>query len=427
MALEMTAARMIGNVFSSVNVVWACVIGSILIYLSVGNWLGDVAFQKSSSLRTFSTLILLAGAFTCLIPVISRPALQAGARAMDGLILNWIVLMFFFVIFILAIPVILLGMITPFAIRMSATANPTVETASGKFLAISTAGSFLGTMLPVFILIPKIGSNRTFFLLGALLIIIAFIGFGRMIFSDRLFLVIIIPITGIFAFPASVKMNPAQSFEIESAYNYIEVIEQSGFTYLRLNEGQGIQSIYNPTRDNYYGPWEQILTAPFFQQPSDNHPTIDRAAILGLAGGTSAKQLLKVFPNAVIDGFEIDPEVVKVAKKYFALPDQNLNVFVEDGRLGLQKSQGDYDIVMVDAFQGASLAINMTTLEFFKIASKKLSDHGVLLMNIGHTSPNEPLLKTLSRTAGQVFKYLFTVKVPNSYNTILFAMNLRVL
>ncbi len=46
-------------------------------------------------------------------------------------------------------------------------------------------------------------------------------------------------------------------------YNYIEIVEEHNFSLLKINEGQAIQSIYHPEQVNYYGPWEQILTAPY--------------------------------------------------------------------------------------------------------------------------------------------------------------------
>ena len=111
----------------------------------------------------------------------------------------------------------------------------------------------------------------------------------------------------------ALKNNTGQIYETESAYNYIQVQEQNGFTLLRLNEGQGVHSIYNPNTLQYNGPWDQFLVSPYFyanRKPSD----IKRVAIVGLAAGTTARQMTAVYGNIPIDGFEIDPKIVEVGK-----------------------------------------------------------------------------------------------------------------
>src|SRR4030095_669334 len=102
----------------------------------------------------------------------------------------------------------------------------------------------------------------------------------------------------------ALKNSTGQIYETESAYNYIQVQQQNGFTLLRLNEGQGVHSIYNPNTLQYNGPWDQFLVSPYFyanRKPSD----IKRNAIVGLAAGTTARQMTAVYGNIPIDGFEI--------------------------------------------------------------------------------------------------------------------------
>ena len=427
MAIEMTASRMIGNIFSSANLIWACVIGSIMIYMAIGNWLGGIFSDKYPDLFHYLILIFISGVFCCLIPLFSRPLLLKGAQAMDQMTLRWVLILFLILLLILFIPMTLLGMIIPFAIKLLNTYYPFRGKVNGQLLAVSTVGSFIGTMLPSFILIPSVGTNRTFFVIGFLLLLAGAIGQLTNIGSDKkaeklMIFCIFLPILLFFLFPSKIKQTKGQIYEKESVYNYIEVVKNSGYTILRLNDGQGIQSIYHPVIDNYYGPWEQILTAPFFQPAPIDPRNIRRAAILGNAGGTSAKQLLKVFPNVIVDGFEIDPEITKVAKEFFDLPSERMNIISTDGRIGLQNSDDQYDIIMVDAYQSPYISVNMCTQEFFQIVFEKLNPEGVLVMNIGRSDDDRTLLGAISETVNRIFPQIFIVDIPNSYNSVLFAM-----
>src|SRR3990172_6734425 len=132
----------------------------------------------------------------------------------------------------------------------------------------------------------------------------------------------------------TIKESPGQLFERESAYNYIQVQEVNGFTVLRLNEGQGVHSIYKPGNFRYGGPWEQFLVSPFFYKhklPQD----VKSMAIIGLAAGTTARLASMVYDGIQIDGFEIDDQIVAVGREYFALNIENLNIVIGDGRLNL--------------------------------------------------------------------------------------------
>lgn len=426
MAIEMTASRMIGNVFSSANLVWAFIIGSILLYLALGNWLGGQLADRFQNGKAYATIVMIAGIFCCLIPVFSRPLLLWGASAMDQINFGMIGILFVIILIILLIPMTALGMISPFAIRLANEfPGHSQNKTNGKILAVSTIGSFIGTMLPTFLLIPWIGSNRSFFLIGLLLILTAIVGFTGFEKNNRwkfTLIIVLLPVILLWQFPRQIKESENQLYETESAYNYIEIVQESGFNLLKLNDGQGIQSIYHPDIDNYYGPWEQILTAPFFTACPLNPEKIQNAAILGSAGGTSASQMLKVFPNVQIDGFEIDPEITRLAKRYFAMPETNYNVSAMDGRIGLMNSKFTYDVVMVDAYQTPYIAVNMCTVEFFRIVKGKLTSEGVLVMNIGREENDRSLLNSITKTARQVFPNIFIVDIPNAYNSILFAM-----
>ncbi len=209
----------------------------------------------------------------------------------------------------------------------------------------------------------------------------------------------------------ALKRNSGQIYETESAYNYIQVAQVQGFTVLRLNEGQGIHSIYKPDTLQYNGPWDQFLVGPYFypnRKPSD----IKRIAIVGLAAGTAARQMTAVYGNVPIDGFELDPKIVEVGKKYFDMNMPNLNVHIGDGRLGLEQSPYKYDIIAVDAYRPPYIPAHMTTQEFFEIVASHLTEDGVLVINSASVPGDRRLINGLATTMGTVFPSIYTVDIP---------------
>jgi spermidine synthase len=218
----------------------------------------------------------------------------------------------------------------------------------------------------------------------------------------------------------SLKQNKGQVYETESAYNYIQVAQQNGYTILRLNEGQGVHSIYNPDTLQYNGPWDQFLVSPYFyadRKPSD----IKRIAIIGLAAGTTARQMTAVYGNIPIDGFELDPKIVEVGKKYFDMNMPNLNIHIGDGRLGLEESPYKYDIIAVDAYRPPYIPAHMTTQEFFEIVHSHLTEDGVLTINSASVPGDRRLINGLATTMGTIFPSIYTVDIPGSLNTMIFA------
>jgi spermidine synthase len=225
----------------------------------------------------------------------------------------------------------------------------------------------------------------------------------------------------IFGAKGADKATENMIYETESSYNYIQVLEQDSYRYLRLNEGQGMHSVYHPTILNYRGPWSQVLVAPFFNEAPHEIDSVNRMAILGLAAGTTARQSTAVYEDIRIDGFEIDPKIVEVGENYFEMNQPNLQVFVQDGRWGLAHTDEHYDIISVDAYRPPYIPWHMTTVEFFKMVHDHLSDDGVLTINIGRSPLDRTLVNDLGTTIGEVFPTLFIMDLPGSFNTILFA------
>lgn len=425
LAVELSASRLLGNVFGSSNLVWASIIGLILIYLTIGYWLGGKLADKYPQYFHFYRILMWGSLMVGMVPIASRPILRVTANAFDQFQMPILAGAFVSVMVLFVIPVTLLGMVSPFALKLSLKDARDVGKTAGRLSAISTLGSFIGTFLPVLVLIPLIGTYRTFLFFSSLLMLIATIGF--LIYVDLKswlrfgWMPIILILLWIFGVRGTDKATPNLIFEGESSYNYIQVVEINGFRYLRLNEGQGMHSVYHPTQLNYYGPWSQVLVAPFFNVPLQSLDSIERMAIVGLAAGTTARQAQAVFGDIQIDGYEIDPLIVEVGREYFDMNQPSLKVFVQDGRWGLANSGASYDVISVDAYRPPYIPWHMTTLEFFRVVFDHLSDDGVMVINIGRSPLDRTLVNDLGTTVQQVFPTIFVMDVPDSYNTILFA------
>jgi spermidine synthase len=424
LAAELAAGRLIGNVFGTSNIVWASIIGLILIYLTFGYFLGGKWADANPTPATMYR-VLAWGAFTLgLVPYIAGPVLHAAATAFDTLQVGILGASFIAVLVLFIVPITLLGTISPFAIRLSVVDTSHAGQTSGQIYAISTLGSFIGTFLPTLVTIPAIGTKNTFLVFSLLLLFVALAGLGK--FASRgamlkhLWMPAVIAIVAVLSSGQTLKNSSGQIYETESAYNYIQVAQQNGFTILRLNEGQGVHSIYHPDTLQYNGPWDQFLVSPYFyanRKPAD----IKRVAIVGLAAGTAARQMTAVYGGIPIDGYELDPKIVEVGKKYFGMNLPNLKVIIGDGRLNLERSEEQYDIIAVDAYRPPYIPPHMTTQEFFQIAASHLTHDGVLTLNSASVPGDRRLINGLATTMGTIFPSIYTVDIPGSLNTMIFA------
>jgi spermidine synthase len=218
-----------------------------------------------------------------------------------------------------------------------------------------------------------------------------------------------------------IKSTAGQIYETESEYNYIQVVEQDGYHILRLNEGQGQHSIWHPTELDYHGPWEQFLAAPFFNPAPHGLEQVESMAIVGLAAGTSARQATQVFGPIPIDGFEIDPDIIRVGREYFDMNQPNLNAIAQDGRWGLERSSRRYSIIGVDAYRPPYIPWHLTTREFFQLVYDRLAEDGVMVINVGRSPNDRQLVDDLVGTIQAVFPSVYVMDVPGSFNSIIYA------
>jgi spermidine synthase len=424
LGIELTASRLLGSIFGTSNIVWANIIGLILVYLTAGYFLGG-RWADRAPYETVFYRILAWGAFSAgLVPIIAKPALRYAAAAVERLDAAVMVGSFLGMLLLFSVPVTILGCISPFAIRLGIRDAEEAGRISGRMYAISTLGSILGTFLPVLVLIPTIGTARTFLLLSMLLLVVAFIG---LFLVDRrrawryLWMPVVLLLLSWLTLAGPLKQAQGQIFETESAYNYIQVLERNGTRLLMLNEGQAVHSVYNPCELATYGTWDYFLAAPFFAAPSMRTQDVESLAIVGLAGGTIARQYTQVFGAIPIDGWEIDPEVIRVGREYFDMREPNLHAIPADGRWGLDTSPRQYSVIAVDAYRPPYIPWHLTTKEFFAIVLDHLTPQGVLAINVGRTPGDRRLVDAMVGTIGAVFPSVHVVDVPQSFNTIVYA------
>lgn len=430
LGIELSASRLLGTVFGTSNIVWANIIGLILIYLTAGYFLGGRLADRSPHPAAFYRVILW-GAFTAgLIPMAARPVLQMAARAVENINAAVLLGSFGVTLILFAVPVTLLGTVSPFAIRLAIQDTSSAGRVSGRMYAISTVGSIIGTFLPVLVLIPTIGTNLTFLLLAGLLLVAALVGLAMVDWRRMLvflWMPVVLAVLALIALRGPLRPAPAGAsliYEDESAYNYIQVARWGQANVLLLNEGQGIHSVYYPEYPDAIetgGTWDYYLAAPFFNNPPYTPADVGSMAMVGLAGGTVPKQYTHVFGPIPIDGIEIDPTIVQAGRDYFAMSEPNLNVIVQDGRYALAVSERTYDVIGVDAYKLPYIPWNLTTVEFFQSVRDHLTERGVLAINVGRTAQDRRLIEAFAATLGKVFPSVHVIDVPLTCNSIMVA------
>ena len=218
-----------------------------------------------------------------------------------------------------------------------------------------------------------------------------------------------------------VKAAENTIYETESAYNYIQVVEEHGCRNLLLNEGGGIHSVYCSDQLRTPGPWDYFLVAPYFNPPPYTADRVENMALIGLAAGTIARQYTAAYGPLPIDGVEIDPKIVRVGREYFDMTSPNLNAIVADGRYYLAHSERRYTIVGVDAYRLPYIPPHLATVEFFREVHDHLFADGVVAINVGHTPGDYRLVAAMVATMRQVFPSTHVIDVPNSFNAVVVA------
>jgi spermidine synthase len=297
------------------------------------------------------------------------------------------------VLVLVAVPVLLLGAVAPYAVRLSVKSVEEAGRVAGRLYAISTIGSLVGTFLSALVLIPLVGTRRTF-LAFALALAIAAVPAMR-----KRFVLAPVGVALLLAIPVGTVKATGDArviWERETEYQYARVTERpNGERRLELNEGEAVHSDYVPGTYLTGDYWDEMLVLPF---AGPGRPR--SVAILGNAAGTTARAYGHYFPTTRVDGVEIDPALTEVGRKLFDMRGPNLHIHTADARPFLRQAKRRWDVIIVDAYRQPYIPFYLTTREFFGEVRDHLNPGGVVLINVGHPSGSDHLEKVLSATMG---------------------------
>ena len=413
MAVELGASRLLAPYFSSSQIVWTIIIGTIMIALALGNvWGGRRADLDADPAKLYRRLII-AALWIGAIPVLGKYLILGVAGALivtiDTNLLIWAAFLSCMAIFVL--PLFLLGTVTPSLVKYATDNLEHNGRIVGNLNAFNTIGSIIGTFLPTFVTIPAVGTAITFLIFSGILLLIGviyFVSIGRKKVLAAILAFIILAVLGnsnSFAF-----WEKNLLYEGESIYNYLQVKETPDKIIFSTNVMFGVQSlkVKSGGLTGYY--YDYALAAPLLAENK-------KILILGMGTGTFAEQCKKYFPESQIIGVEIDEKITALAKKYFSLP-EIVEVVTYDGRAFLQSDKNIYDVILVDAFQDISPPFQMSSTEFFSLVRNHLAERGVMVVNMNMRGDiNEYLIDTI----GKSFPAMKIIDARGVTNKVLFA------
>lgn len=418
MAVEFGGERLIQPFFGSSQLVWATLIGLILLALAVGYALGGRLADRKPDPAVLGAVTLGAGVFVAFLPYLAEPFLMAVVRGLLRVPAGVVVASLIGVSALFVPPVAALGVVSPFAVRLAVDETRLAGSRAGSLYAWSTFGSLLGTFLPTFWILPSFGVRATLWGSALVLILLGVLAIGRL----ALLPLALLPLLLARLAPPVLKPVAGLIREVETPYQFAQVYRNpSGDVVLCVNDSAGYQSVYTPSRLTglYY---DAYLTLPYLFPRS--RPLT--ALLVGMAAGTIPtlyRRDVDPYRSRVdMTGVEIDPELIRLGRAYFHLRTSSAHVVIADGRTFLETSKHAYDILIVDAYsEEIYIPFTLTTEEFFRLARSHLRPGGILAMNVNATSPRSPLLLAMERTLRTVFPHVALAKAAPPYNYLLVA------
>jgi spermidine synthase len=394
LATEICATRLLAPYFGQSTVVWANVIGLILIYLSVGYWLGGRLADRHPTRRTLGLILVIAALCTAVLPFVARPFLNLALHGFAAVSVGTVVGSFLSTLLLFSVPVTLLGMASPFALRLALTDIDRAGRTSGRLSSLATVGAIIGTFGSALVLIPGVGTQRTL-LIAALLVALVSIPLlmrPALVASAVVVVLLILP-------PGLVKETQGTVAERETAYQFVQVVRESGRIVMRFDDGVADQSVYRADTALTGGEWDMPLVVP---------PMLDRTLhsvlVIGNAGGTTARALAAEYPGVDIDAVELDPVVTQLAREYMGLDAiPHLHVITADGREYLETTANRYDMIVVDAYRTESIPFYLATQEFFSLMRAHLNPGGGIALNVERVPGNNQLVQAISGTVATEF------------------------
>ena len=415
LATEICASRLLAPYFGSSTIVWANLIGLVLASLSLGYWLGGRLADRRPEAQVLGGIVLAGAVLVVVSTFVARPLQDLVARGLDSVSAGVAIGSFFATVALFVPPVVLLGMVSPFAIRLALADVGSAGTVSGRLYAVSTAGSLVGTFLSALVAIPALGTQRT------LLVTAGLLAFSATLLLRRRWLVAAAAVLALAALPpGAIKPQRGVIFERESRYQYIQVLERGDSRRLYLNEGIAVHSVWRRDAVLTGGVWDAFVALPALLRHEPR-----RAAILGNAGGTVARAFGRFHPQVAIDGVEIDGEVSRVGRRYFGLADNpRLDVHTADARPFLRHTTRRYDLIYVDAYRPPYVPFYLATREFFELVRARLAPGGLVALNVATTPDDHRLAEEVAGTLATEFERVLTWQ-PLRFNQLVIGLTAR--
>ncbi len=418
MALELLGSRLLAPVFGNSIFVWGSLIGVVLAALSTGYYLGGKLADRRPDFHILSSVIFVAGILVlglpALAPIVFDSSISLGLGERYSPLLATTIL--------LGPTSILLGMVSPYAIRLATKTVEKLGKASGNLYALSTMGSIAGTFITVFVLIPEFGVNKIIAAFGVILLVVSFLGLGFRMKVLVLLILAIMPLAAPYIVNRQLTVAAYTlalgdtAYETDTPYHHLVVADsfdptvQSYIRILILDDNfHSAMDLSDPDRTVF-------KYTDYFHLGFLLNPNITRVLFIGGGGFTGPKIFLKHYPSIHVDVAEIDPEVIRVAERYFAVDPTNprLHIYNDDGRIFLQKTTQKYDLVVLDAYSKTYVPFHLMTAEFFRELSNHLTPKGSVISNLisGISGDRAKLLNAEINTMHLAFPniYVFAVK-----------------
>jgi spermidine synthase len=412
---EIAVARLIAPFFGDSTIVWANTIAVVLVALSIGYWFGGRLADRHPHLEGLCLLVLASSVLLAVVPMMAQPLLSLSVDAFDTVSVGGFAGSLFGVLALVAVPVLMLGAVSPWAIRLKLHAVEDSGETAGRMYAISTVGSLVGTFSASLLLIPLVGTQRTFVGFAFALAFVAALGLGRR------WLLAPLAVAALLAVPVGTVKAAEDGkvvHEAETEYQYARVVQYpDGRRQLELNEGQAVHSVWRADTVLTGNYWDGFLTLPFALR-RDPPRTV---AMLGVAGGTVARAYAKYFPHTRIDAVEIDGELFDIGRRWFGLRDRpQLHMIAQDARPFLRRTNERYDMIFLDTYRQPYIPFYLATKEFFALARDRLAPGGAVIVNVGHPERSPKLEQVLTATMRSALPYVVRDPVRPT-NTLLVA------
>ncbi len=427
MAVELGASRLLAPYFSSSQIVWTIIIGTIMIAMALGNIYGGRSADKNPNPDKLYGRIIIAACWIALIPVLGK-YIVIGISAVLIFSVNqnfliWAAFAACMIIFVF--PLFLLGTVTPSLVKYTVSDLEDSGKTVGMLNASNTIGSIIGTFVPTFVTIPAVGTSITFLVFSGILLLLSVIYFasGRVKSVSAIAGAIVFLFACIFGHSDSFAFwENDLTYEGESIYNYLQVKEDSSSVYLSTNVLFGVQSVYEKAERLTGMYYDYAMAAPLMAGINEKDE-LD-VLVLGMGTGTFATQCERYFGSDTklnITGVEIDEDITKLSREYFHL-DEQIPVITYDGRAYLNVIEDKFDVIMVDAYQDITIPFQMSSVEFFSLVRDHLNPDGVMVVNLNMRSNEEgDINQYLCDTIASVFPNVYTADVAYNTNRELFA------